>query len=72
MSRLMTAFSLAGAAALLIVALFVFIIAGSIPLAIAAGAGGVALASAALTSMRNNRHLPSTSAPASRDPTTPK
>jgi len=68
----MTALSLAGAAALLIVALFVFMIAGSIPLAIAAVAGGIALASAALRSMRNNRHLPSTSAPASRDHSTPK
>ena len=72
MSRLMTSLSLAGAAALLIVALLVFIVAGSIPIAIAAVAGGVALASAALTSMRNNRHLPSTFASASRDQSTPK
>lgn len=62
MSRLMTALSLAGAIVLLIVALLVFIVAGSIPIAIAAVVGGVALASGALTSMRNNRHLPGASA----------
>lgn len=71
MNRPMTALSLAGAAALLIVALLVFILAGSIPIAIAAVAGAVALSGGALTSMRSNRHLPRTSAPTPRDPSLP-